>query len=110
MIRIIAALVLLVQTVLAQNAGGLYFQGNCTGCHNEYSDNAAPSVVAFVAVYRMHYPEKKVFVNQMTKWLLDPAYETSRMKQWVREYGLMPKVVDDAYTLKAIAAYLYEQY
>ena len=88
--------------------GALLFNGNCITCHHQTKTISAPSVKTIQENYLRAFPEKKEFVEHMSKWVLHPDQTTSIMLDAVEEYGLMPELSYELSTLEEIAQYLYD--
>ena len=100
-------LVSLVQ-LKADEYASLLFHGNCTTCHFELETHSAPSIVDLKQRYLSAFAQKKLFVQQMSTWVLQPKKENSIMHDAIQKYGLMPELGFDLETLEIIAEYIYE--
>ena len=92
----------------AGSLGSLLFHGNCITCHHETKDISAPSIVSVQENYRRAFPEKKDFVDYMSKWVTHPNEEGSLMLDAIKKYELMPLLGYEKSTLKIISAYIYD--
>lgn len=81
---------------------------NCGACHNMPSGNStgvAPSFLAIKQSYNSTSLEQ--FQEDMIQFISQPSKESSKMKQAVKEYGLMPKMGFNESDIRSIADYLY---
>ena len=92
----------------AGSIGSLLFHGNCITCHFETKDDSAPSIMSVRENYLRAFPEKKDFVDYMSKWVLHPNTEGSLMLDAIKKYDLMPLLGYEESTLKIIAEYIYD--
>ncbi|MEN8303701.1 MAG: cytochrome C [Campylobacterota bacterium] len=92
----------------AGNMGSLLFHGNCITCHFETKDDSAPSIMSIRENYLRAFPEKKDFVDYMSKWVLTPNAEGSLMLNAIEKYELMPLLGYEESTLRIIAEYIYD--
>ncbi|MGM0624000.1 MAG: c-type cytochrome [Campylobacterota bacterium] len=97
-------------TLHAQGMGNLFFEGNCITCHQIEKAISAPSVKEVTQVYREKYPQKQQFIDKMHSWVQDPKAQTALMHEAIAKYELMPKIAYDTYTLKEIAAFMYDNF
>jgi len=86
----------------------LYFNGNCTTCHEINRAVSAPSVKEFKKRYKDAFPNKKDFVAYMSVWVHKPKVETSLMHDAIAKHEIMPELAFDLPTLKIIAEYIYK--
>ncbi len=105
--KLIIIFVLLFINVNAKELRELYFTGNCVTCHNIKEKKSAPSIMEIKQNYLNAFPKEKEFVDYMTKWVLKPNKKTSIMQFSIDEFGLMPELAYDEYTLRQIAKYIY---
>ncbi len=86
----------------------------CLICHMEKPDPAkrenmlAPPMVKVQEHYKPSFPDKQAFVDVITKWVLNPAEENTRMPGAVRRFKLMPKLPYEESEIRQIAAVLYD--
>ena len=106
--KFLLSLLIIFNTILFANSGKIYFFGNCISCHNEIGKKVAPPFVEIKGYYLLSYPNKKDFVENIAKWVYKPNHQTSKMKNAIKEYGLMPHLAIDLDTLKEIAKYIFE--
>lgn len=92
----------------AGSIGSLLFHGNCITCHFETKDNSAPSIMSVRENYLRAFPQKKDFVEYMSKWVLRPKAEGSLMLDAIKKYELMPLLGYEESTLNIIAEYIYD--
>jgi len=92
----------------ANNYKSLLFNGNCTTCHFKNKAVSAPSIVELKKQYLSAFPDKKSFVDYMSKWVQYPNTETSLMTDAIKKYELMPELGFDLDTLKQISEYIYD--
>lgn len=85
---------------------------NCYSCHNpastSHDDMLAPPLAGIKYKYSTLYPEREVFIAQMSDFIIAPTKENAVMKGPVRRFGLMPKTAmtdDDIY---ALVAFIYD--
>ena len=102
--------ILLLSTVSlnAGSIGSLLFHGNCITCHFETKDDSAPSIMSVRENYLRAFPDKKDFVDYMSKWVLHPIKEGSLMLDAIKKYELMPLLGYEESTLNIIAEYIYD--
>jgi len=91
----------------ADNYGALLLNGNCTTCHYIDKSLSAPSLKVIKQRYIEAFPQKELFVNYMSTWVLHPKEETSIMLDMIEKYELMPELGYDIDTLEKIAEYIY---
>jgi len=99
---------LLFVTLLHTNENRLLFFGNCISCHGEIRKPSAPPMLEIKGYYLAKYPNKKDFVEHLSKWVNKPNEETALVKYAVKKYNLMPLLSIDLDTLNKIATYIYE--
>ena len=99
---------LLTTSVYADSYGRLLLYGNCITCHHETKSISAPSLKIIQQRYKDAFSEKKLFVEYMSIWVLNPDAKTSIMQDMISDYGLMPQLGYDKDTLEKIAAFIYE--
>ena len=58
--------------------------------------------------YLKAFPNKKDFVEYMSKWVLTPNAEGSLMLDAIKKYELMPLLGYEESTLKIITKYIYD--
>ncbi len=92
----------------ANNYDALLFHGNCTTCHFENKAVSAPSVAEFKKQYKLAFPKKDDFINNIAKWVQHPNTKTSLMNDAIKKYKLMPELGFDLDTLKQISEYIYD--
>lgn len=97
-----------VLNLFAFNEGELFFDGNCVTCHFKLEKKSAPSIHEIRTHYLRAFPKEEDFVEYMTTWVLNPKEETSLMGHSIKEFGLMPELAYDEYTLREIASYIYK--
>lgn len=106
--KTLTLLILLISNTFASDYGQLLFNGNCVTCHNENKKISAPSIKEIRKHYLNAFSNKKEFVSYMSTWVLNPNEKTSLMNESIKEFGLMPELGYDSYTLKEIASYIYK--
>lgn len=99
---------LLLINLYSFDEGELFFDGNCVTCHFKSKKTSAPSIKEVKENYLRAFPKEENFVEYMTTWVLKPKEETSLMQNAIKEFGLMPELGYDEYTLKKISKYIYE--
>ena len=92
----------------AGSIGSLLFHGNCITCHFETKDDSAPSIMSVRENYLGAFPQKKDFIDYLSKWVLHPNAEGSLMLDAIKKYELMPLLGYEKSTLKIIAEYIYD--
>jgi len=92
----------------ADNFKSLLFSGNCVTCHLENKSLSAPSIMEIQKRYKSAFPNKKEFVNYMSRWVQYPKKETSLMDDAIKKYKLMPELGFDLSTLEEISEYIYD--
>jgi len=102
--------ILIVSSTFAEGLGNLFFEGNCIGCHEREKAISAPSALQITIAYKQKYPQKEVFIQKMSEWILNPDAKTALMQKAIEKYELMPTIPYDTYTLKEIASYLFENF
>ena len=107
MIRSIYIFLLLAPTTWSTEMGSLFFNGNCATCHHLQRASSAPTIKEIRSRYLQAFPQKKDFVEYMSRWVLQPSKDTSLMHDKIQKYGLMPQLAFDKDTLKIIAEYIY---
>lgn len=97
---------------LSQEDGLKGLKMNCYSCHNpasgSHDDMLAPPLAGIKYKYSTLYPEREVFIAQMSDFIIAPTKENAVMKGPVRRFGLMPKTTmtdDDIY---ALVAFIYD--
>lgn len=95
-------------SIYATNYGSLLFNGNCITCHHETKSISAPSMVEIRENYLRAFPNKKEFVEYMSRWIKKPKKETSIMLDAINKYSLMPELAYEMETLEEISDYVYE--
>ncbi len=101
-------LIILISNTFASDYGKLLFNGNCVTCHFETQKLSAPSIKEVRKHYLNAFPKEKDFVEYMITWVSKPNANTSVMNESIKEFGLMPELGYDAYTLREIASYIYK--
>ena len=99
---------LLFTNIFAIDYGELFFNGNCVTCHYVNEKKSAPSINEIRENYLRAFQKEEDFVNYLSIWVLKPNEEMSIMKHSIEEFGLMPELAYDKYTLKEIAKYIYK--
>lgn len=90
--------------------GELFFNGNCITCHGvNHKNKSAPTIQEVQKAYKTAFSKKDDFIAFMVKWVKNPDEKTSIMQSAIIKYSLMPELGFDEYTLKQIAAFLYEK-
>ncbi len=105
---LITILLLSTLNLNAGSIGSLLFHGNCITCHFENKDDSAPSIMRVRENYLRAFPQKKDFVDYLSKWVLEPNAEGSLMLDAIKKYELMPLLGYEESTLKIIAEYIYD--
>jgi len=105
---LVALLLLSTLSLNAGSIGSLLFHGNCITCHFETKDDSAPSIMSVRENYLRAFPEKKDFVEYLSKWVLTPNAEGSLMLDAIKKYELMPLLGYEKSTLEIIAEYIYD--
>ena len=105
---LITILLLVGVNLNAGSIGSLLFHGNCITCHFETKDDSAPSIMRVRENYLRAFPNKKDFVDYMSKWVSHPNAEGSLMLDAIKKYELMPLLGYEESTLKIITAYIYD--
>jgi cytochrome c551/c552 len=103
-------IILIVSSTFAEGLGNLFFEGNCIGCHERTKALSAPSALQITRAYKETYPQKEVFIQKMSRWILNPEAKTALMQEAIEKYELMPTIPYEKYTLQEIASYLYENF
>mgnify|MGYP001036359999 FL=1 len=88
--------------------GKQLFSSNCETCHNlpaNSSTGIAPSVLSIKQAYKASSLEE--FQESLIQFLNSPSKETSKMKNAVDQYGLMPKMGFSESDLISISEFLY---
>lgn len=101
-------LVFLALELFASNIPKTLFYGNCVACHELTSPISAPSIQELKENYKRAFPQKKEFVQYMSKWVYAPNPKTSLMHHSIQKYGLMPNLGYDEEMLRDIAGYIYD--
>jgi cytochrome c551/c552 len=92
----------------SDNMGSLLFHGNCITCHNKDKSISAPSINKIKEHYLQAFPNKKDFVEHMSKWIIKPDKTTSIMLHAIKKYELMPELGFDINTTQEISKYIYD--
>lgn len=98
---------LLALSLYADVNAPLYFNGNCTTCHEIDRTVSAPSVKEFKSRYISAFPDKKDFIKYMSIWVHKPKSETSLMHDAIAKHEIMPELAFDLKTLEIISEYIY---
>lgn len=106
--KLLFILILFFTNIFASQYGQLLFQGNCVTCHYINEKKSAPSIIEVKEHYITAFPIEKDFVDYMSTWILRPSEKMSIMQHSIDEFGLMPELAYDEYTLKEIAKYIYK--
>ena len=83
---------------------------NCFSCHspNAFGENkVAPTIAAVKNQYAKGSASEKEFTEQLINFMNDPSEASSKMKEAVKKFGLMPKMNLSNQQLENIAKYLY---
>lgn len=94
--------------LFASNYGELLFDGNCVTCHFHQEKKSAPSINEVRKNYLNAFPKEEDFVEYMSNWVKKPKKKSSLMHYAIDEFGLMPELGYDLFTLKEIAKYIYK--
>jgi len=105
---VLTTLGLTLSSLEADSLGSLLFHGNCITCHEEVKAVSAPSVMEFRENYLRAFPQKKDFVEYMSKWVEHPDEQKSIMQNAIKKYDLMPELAFEKSTLELISEYIYE--
>lgn len=88
-------------------------KSKCYVCHavntKSHDEIIAPPLAAVKRRYLMMYPEKKEFVQAISRWAKDPKEERAIMKGAVTKFKVMPYQNFDEADLIKIASYMYEE-
>ena len=106
--RYIYLSILVAISLNASDTRALLFHGNCITCHFEHKTISAPSITEVKENYLRAFPNKKDFVEYMSKWVVKPNKETSIMLDAIKKHELMPELGYDLSTLEEISAYIYD--
>ena len=106
--KLLIIVLLLLSNVFGIDYGKLFFNGNCVTCHFETKKVSAPSILEVRESYLSAFPLEEDFIKYMSVWVLNPDKNTSIMLTSIDEFGLMPELGYDEYTLKEIAKYIYK--
>ena len=107
MIKSIYLFLLFSPTMVIADMGALLFNGNCATCHHIHKASSAPTIIEIQKRYKKAFPDKKQFVEYMSKWVVNPNAATSLMSDKIAKYGLMPHLGFDTSTTREIAEYIY---
>jgi Tfp pilus assembly protein PilP len=84
---------------------------NCYSCHNPNSSShdkmLAPPLAGIKFKYKNAYPDKELFVNQMSDFVFNPTEDNAMMKGPVKRFGLMPKTTLSKDKIKEIVLFIY---
>ena len=109
MIRFIYLLIIVFSPATwSADDGALLFNGNCATCHHIKNTSSAPSIHEIRQRYLQAFPNKKDFVNYMSKFVLKPSNQTSLMNDKIEKYGLMPQLIFEKKSVQSIASYIYK--
>jgi len=95
-------------TMIRAGEATLLFNGNCATCHHIDKASSAPTIHEIRTRYKQAFPDKKDFVNYMSKWVVNPQEETSLMHDKIAKYGLMPQLAFEKESVEKIAEYIYD--
>jgi len=82
----------------------------CNACHDAQLDPPrGPPMFGVQRRYKRDHPQRDDFVRQVVAFVKQPGMEKVKMRGAVRHLGLMPAMPLPDDTLRAIAAYVYEE-
>lgn len=85
---------------------------SCYVCHNprvkSHDDIIAPPLIAVKYMYKFKFPEKEVFVEKMTDFILEPNNQKAILQGPVMKFGAMPDMPMDPTMVRSIAEYIYD--
>ena len=86
-----------------------YYERQCTFCHNN-TGRIGPSITKVKIAYLKAYPQKKVFVEKMTKFIKNPVPQNRLIKNNAGRYKLMPSgMFSDDLKIKKVVEYIYNK-
>jgi cytochrome c551/c552 len=89
---------------------GIYLlSAKCFSCHSPESSTIAPEFASIRTAYIQEFEEKEAFISHMLTFLQQPTNENAQMKEAVKQYGLMPKLLFTDQELQYMLNYLYER-
>lgn len=116
--RLLTVLVsLLVCTPVAESAttvpdGKALFERNCSVCHSvNPPPKSAPPIVPIASAYHRQFPSKAAGVSHMAAFMKTPSKASSKVDpEAITRFGLMPPMALGDAELKAVAAWVWDQY
>lgn len=105
--KILMLIIILVSTLFAGSYGSLLFHGNCITCHEINRSKSAPSLKEIKKAYLNAFPQKEMFVDYMSTWILNPNAKSSIMQESIEKYELMPQLAYNKEVLEEIAEFIY---
>lgn len=95
-----------------QGEGQLTLQTNCYTCHNpssaSHDDMIAPPLAGIKYNYQKAYPNKELFIAQMSDFIQEPKKETAMMQGPIKRFGLMPKTALSKTEIQQIVLYIFD--
>jgi hypothetical protein len=87
-------------------------QSQCYNCHDpssaSHDEMLAPPLAGIKHRYGTLYPERDIFLQRMTDFVLHPSQENAVMRGPVRRFGLMPPTALEPDTILALVAYIHD--
>ncbi len=84
----------------------------CYVCHNPRikaeSDVIAPPLVAVKYMYKNKFPEKQLFVDKVTDFVMEPNNQKALMQGPVMRFGVMPDMPLNEQQVRKIASYIFD--
>ena len=85
-----------------------FFDKQCTFCHNT-TGKTAPNISDVKTAYLKAYPKKEVFVEKMTRFIINPTSKNRLIKENKGKYKVMPSgMFYDVQKIKKVAEYIYD--
>lgn len=87
-----------------------FLSQNCFACHApnmEQANKIAPAIGEIRVRYRNLISSEMEFILAINKYLTAPGFDTTQNKDWVHQYGNMPKMSFPEKRLEAALSYLY---
>ena len=104
-----------IKTSNVQMVNGLdLLESHCFTCHDpkvkSHDQMLAPPLAHIKQRYLKSFPEREVFIDQVSSFVSEPSMDKALMRGPVRRFGLMPKppIAENHADLEKIAAYLFD--
>lgn len=98
------------ETEKDENLQIAFLSQNCLACHSpnmEQANKIAPAIGEIRVRYRNLISSEMEFTVAINKYLTAPGFDTTQNKDWVNQYGNMPKMSFPEKRLERALSYLY---